>query len=86
MIETIFRCIIIFLLIVVIMTVITSATVSFNLGTDYMHALTIFLYLCYKFFPFQKLLPLIVCSISFTVFKITVSLIKAVWEIFPLRG
>ena len=85
MIETIFRIIIIVVILTVILTVVASASVSFNIGSEFLQQ-NLLIILHYCFFPFRKLLPLIVCTISFTVFKITVSIIKAIWEIFPLKG
>lgn len=86
MIETIFRVIVIMLIISLILVVITSISIQLNLPFQYGGLLLSFLNVIFYFLPIGKLMPILVCVVSLTVFKIGISLLKTLWSIFPLKG
>lgn len=87
MVETIFRVIIILVIIVIVIAVLGSTSIAYNVSFSNFKALFIsFMQVVCYLIPFKKLLPIFVCIVAFVVFKISVTLIKTVWDIFPLRG
>ena len=86
MVETIFRVIVILLIISLILVVISSLSVQLNLPFEYASLLLSFLNVVCYIIPLNKLMPILVCVVSITVFKIGISLLKTLWGIFPLKG
>lgn len=86
MVETIFRVIIIILIIVIILAVLSSFSMNFNITFGYQNLLLSFLSCVCYVLPFKKLMPIFVCVIAFSVFKVGISVLKTLWDIFPLQG
>lgn len=86
MVETIFRVIVILLIISLILVVISSISIQLNLPFQYGSLLLSFLSVVCYIFPLGKLMPILVCVVSLTIFKIGISLLKTLWSIFPLKG
>ena len=87
MIETIFRVILIILVITIVLAVVSTLGIGFNIGFSF--AVNQFLQqilsvACY-IFPFKSLLPILLVVISMTLFKIGISILKTIWDIFPFR-
>ena len=86
MIETIFRVIIIIVILTLTLAVIGSVNVSYNVHFQYAELFVSFLHVIVYIIPVKKLLPLFVTAIALIVFRITVAVIKTLWDIFPLQG
>lgn len=86
MIETIFRVIVIILIIAIVLAVASSLGISFGFSFEYGELLLNFLNVVCYIIPIGKLMPIFVAVISITVFKIGISLLKTIWDIFPLQG
>lgn len=86
MIETIFRVIIILMLVAVVIAVVATLGVTFNLPFQYSTLLISFLHIVCYVLPFKKLIPIFVTVISVVVFKISVSLLKTIWQLLPIKG
>lgn len=87
MVETIFRVILILLIISIIIAIMGSTSVSYNIGfSNYKVLFTSFLTCICYILPIKRLLPILVAVIGFTVLRITITLVKTIWELFPLSG
>lgn len=86
MIETIFRVIIIIIIIAIVLAVVSTLGIAFNFPFEYAELLLNFLSVVCYILPIKKLMPLLVVVISIAVFKIGISLLKTIWDIFPLQG
>lgn len=86
MIETIFRVIIIVLIITIVLAVACSLGIMWNFPFQYTTLLLSLLNVVCYIFPFKKLIPMFVTVISIVVFKTGISLLKTIWAIFPLKG
>lgn len=86
MVETIFRVIIILMLIIIVLAVLGSFSITYQVSFDYGALLLSFLHCVCYILPFKQLLPIFVCVVGFTIFKIGVSILKTLWSIFPLNG
>lgn len=86
MIETIFRVLVILVIVTVALTFLSSLSVTFSFPFQYGDLLNSFLSIVYYILPFNKLMPIFVFVISITIFKISISLIKTIWDIFPMKG
>lgn len=86
MIETIFRVIIILMLVTVVIAVVATLGITFNLPFQYSTLLLSFLHIVCYVLPFNKLMPIFITVISVVVFKISVSLLKTIWQLLPISG
>lgn len=87
MVATAFRLIIIGVVIAITIGIIGSVSFGWSLNTSvYLQGLTSFLHVIYYVLPIGKLSPIIFCFIGIMVFRITVSLVKTVWSLIPVRG
>ena len=87
MVETIFRVVIIGVIIAITMGVIGTVSFGWNLNTSvYLQGLTSFLHVIYYVLPIGKLSPIIFCFIGLMVFRIAVSLIRTIWSLIPING
>ena len=86
MIETIFRVIIILVIISVVLAVLGSFSINYGISFEFGELLLSFLHCVCYIVPFKKLLPIFVCVVGFVIFKISVSILKTLWAIFPLKG
>lgn len=87
MIETIFRVLVIGIIIMVILAIIGTVSVSFNLSfTGFGTALSSFLACVFYIIPIEKLFPVIACSIGLLCLRITISIVANLWRILPVRG
>jgi hypothetical protein len=86
MIETIFRVIVILMLVAVVIAVIATLGITFNLPFQYSTLLLSFLHVVCYILPFGKLMPIFITVISVVVFKISVSLLKTIWQLLPIKG
>lgn len=86
MIETIFKTIIIIMMITIVFAVIGNLSISYNLSiSSYVSVLTSFLSVVFYIIPFKKLLPIFVIVIAFSVFRIAISILKTIWSILPIN-
>lgn len=87
MISVIFRAVLILMVIAIVLAVIVNTGgffgLTFNFATnEFLKSLLSVV--CY-IVPFKTLLPIFAVVISLTLFKISVSLLKTIWALFPLR-
>lgn len=87
MVETIFRVILIVLIIAIVLAFISTVSLTFNIKMgNYSNVLSSFLSCICYILPFKKLLPIFGVVISVVCFKVMVSIIVTLWQIFPLKG
>lgn len=87
MIYSIFRAILILAVISIVLAVIVTIGGTFNIGISFAinEFLRNVLAVCVYVVPFGALLPIFAAVVSLTLFKITVSILKTVWDVFPFR-
>ena len=86
MVETIFRVAIILVLITVTLGILGSASASFNISNNFSEILLkFFVFACYLL-PIKNLLPIFLFVISVVVFKTTVTIVKTIWNLLPIKG
>lgn len=87
MVASVFRVVIIGVIIAITVGIIGTVSFGWTLNTNvYLQGLTSFLHVIYYILPIGKLSPIIFCFIGIMVFRITVSLIKTIWSLIPVRG
>lgn len=86
MIETIFRVLVILMLIMIVISIVATLGITFNLPFKYTNLLVSFLSIVCYVLPFNKLMPLFAVVVSIVVFKISVSLVKTIWQMLPISG
>ena len=86
MVETIFRIIIILVLITVTLGVLASCSVTFGFGDNFSDVLFDFFAVACCLLPVKNLLPIFVFMISVVVFKTTISIVKTIWNLLPIKG
>lgn len=87
MVETIFRVVIILLIITIIIAVLGSTSLNYNVSfSNFKVLFTSFLHCICYIVPIERLLPIFVTVVGFTVFRISISLLKTIWSLFPLQG
>lgn len=87
MVATVFRVVIIGVVIAIVIGIIGTVSFAWTLNTStYLQGLTKFLQVIYYVLPIGKLSPILFCFIGLMVFRITVSLIKTIWSLIPIRG
>lgn len=87
MVETIFRVVVIGILIGVTVAIIGTVAFSWTLETSpYLSGLANFLHVIYYVLPIAKLSPIIIIFISSMVFRIVVTIVKTIWDLIPISG
>lgn len=87
MVVTVFRILIIGVIIAITIGALGVAAFSWNLQTSsYLQGLTSFLHVIYYVIPIGKLSPIIFCYVALMSFRTTVSIIKTIWQLIPIRG
>lgn len=87
MIQTIFRIAVIFIIVSIIIAILGSVSLNYNIGiSEYKVLFGSFLSCIAYLIPIKRLLPIFAIVVSYTVLKISISILKNFWDIFPLRG
>lgn len=87
MVETVFRIVIIGVIIAITIGLIGTISFGWTLSTSgYLQGLTTFLHIIYYVLPISKLSPIIFCFVALMSFRIIVSLIKTIWSLIPING
>ncbi len=86
MIEIIFRIIIIIMIVTVVVAVVSTLGITFNLPLNYINLFISFLHIICYVLPFKKLMPIFLVVISIVVFKTSVSILKTIWQLLPIKG
>lgn len=87
MVESIFRLIIIGIIVAITIGIIGTVSFSWDLETSpYLSGLTSFLSVIYYVLPINKLSPIIFCFLGLMTFRIVVSIIKTIWDLIPIGG
>lgn len=87
MVESVFRVVIIGVIIAIVIGIIGSVSFAWTLNTSvYLQGLASFLHIIYYILPIGKLSPIIFCFIGLMVFRIAVALIKTIWSLIPIKG
>ena len=87
MIYSIFRAILILAVISIVLAVVVTFSASFGIGLSFTvnQFLRSILAICVYIVPFGSLLPIFAVVVSLTLFKVGVSILKTIWDIFPFR-
>lgn len=83
MVEVIFRVILIAVVIAIVLGVASTLAIAFDLPFEFASLLTGFLHIVCYILPFDRLYPIFIVVVSITVFKIGISIIKTIWDLFP---
>lgn len=87
MISVIFRVIVLVIIITIVVAFLGSTGIAFSLGIEQYTDLFLSFMKCVAYIiPINKLLPILGISIAVIVFKISVSIIKTLWNILVVRG
>ena len=87
LVASVFRVVVIGVIIAVTIGIIGTVSFGWSLNTsEYLQGLTSFLHVIYYVLPIAKLRPIIYTFIGMMIFRITVSLIKTIWSLIPVRG
>lgn len=87
MVETAFRFIVIGIIIALVIGLVGSVAFSWTLSTStYLATLSTILSIIVYILPIGKLSPILVVFIASMVFRITISIIRAVWSLIPISG
>ena len=87
MVNSIFRLVVIGVIIAITIGLIGTVFFSWSLDTSvYLSGLTNFLHVIYYVLPIAQLSPIIICFVSLMVFRIVISVIKTIWDLIPIRG
>ncbi len=87
MVETAFRFIVIGIIVTVVIGIIGSVSFGWTLNTSpYLATLSTIFSIIIYILPIGKLSPIITILISMMVFRLTVSIIRAIWELIPIAG
>lgn len=87
MVESVFRFVVIGIIIAIAIGIFGTVAFSWTLDTSpYLSGLTSFLHVIYYVLPIGKLSPIIFCFIALMVFRIIISIIKVIWDLIPVRG
>lgn len=87
MVASLFRVIIIGVIIAITIGLIGTVSFSWSFNTSvYLQGLTSFLHIIYYVLPIGKLSPIILCFMGLMTFRIIVALIKTIWSLIPVRG
>lgn len=87
MVSSVFRVIIIGVIVAITIGVIGTVSFGWTLNTSvYLQGLASFLHVIYYVLPIGKLSPIIFCFIALMLFRIAVALIKTIWSLIPVSG
>lgn len=87
MVASLFRVIIIGVIIAITIGLIGTVSFGWSFNTSaYLQGLTSFLHVIYYVLPIGKLSPIILCFVGLMTFRIIVALIKTIWSLIPVRG
>lgn len=87
MVESVFRFVVIGIIIAIAIGIFGTVAFSWTLETSpYLSGLASFLHIIYYVLPIGKLSPIIFCFITLMSFRIIISLIKTIWDLIPIRG
>lgn len=87
MVETVFRVVIIGVIVAITIGVIGTVSFGWTLNTnEYLQGLANFLHVIYYVLPIAKLRPIIYTFIGLMVFRIAVALIRTIWSLIPING
>lgn len=87
MVSSVFRLIIIGVVIAITIGIIGTVSFSWSFNTStYLQGLTSFLHVIYYILPIGKLSPIIICFVGLMAFRIAIALIKTIWSLIPVRG
>ena len=87
MVETIFRVVLIGVLVAITVGLLGTVAFSWTLDTSpYLNGLAQFLHIIYYVLPINKLSPIIFIFIGMMAFRIIISLIKTIWGLLPVKG
>ena len=85
--ETAFRIIVIGIIITFVIGLIGSVAFGWTLSTSpYLATLSTIFSIIVYILPVSQLSPIIVILISSMVFRIVISIIKAIWQLIPISG
>lgn len=84
---TAFRIILIVIIVSIVIGLIGTVAFSWTLSTStYLATLSTIFSIIVYILPIGKLSPIITILIASMVFRITVSIIKAIWQLIPIAG
>lgn len=83
MVEVIFRVILIAVVIAIVLGVASTLAIAFDIPFEYANLLTSFLHVVCYILPFANLIPIFVAVVSIVVFKVGISILKTIWDLFP---
>ena len=87
MVESVFRFVIIGIIIAITIGLFGTVAFSWSLDTSpYLQGLTSFLHVIYYVLPITKLSPIIFCFVGLMIFRSVLSLIQVIWDMIPVRG
>jgi len=87
MVETVFRFIVIGIIVAIVIGLFGTVAFSWTLDTSpYLSGLASFLHIIYYVLPIGKLSPILFCFIGLMLFRIVVSIIKTIWNLIPISG
>lgn len=86
MIEVIFRIILIGVIIAIVVGVACTLSIAFDLPFEYTALLTSFLHVVLYVLPMYKLWPIFAVVVSIVIFKVGISILKTIWDLFPFRA
>lgn len=87
MVETIFRVLLIILILTIVLAVLGTVSLNYDLSfSSYVTLFKSFLSCVCYIIPFRKLLPIFAVVVGFVVFKMSISILKMIWQLFPLSG
>lgn len=87
MVESVFRVLVIGVVIAIVIGIFGTVAFSWTLDTSpYLSGLANFLRVVYYVLPIGKLSPILFCFVSLMLFRIIVSIVKTLWSLIPVRG
>ena len=87
MVETVFKGVLIALVIALVLAVLGTVFFKWTLDTSpYLAGLASFLGLIYYVLPIQNLKPLLICFEGLMAFRIIISIIKVIWQLLPISA
>lgn len=85
MVEVIFRIILIAVVVAVVLGFACTLGIAFDLPLEFLDLLASFLRIVCYILPMDKLWPIFTVVVSITIFKVGVSIMKTIWNLFPFR-
>ena len=87
MVETVFRVMMIGVIISIVVGIIGTVACQWSIDTSpYLQGLASFLSVVYYILPIGKLAPIITVTITLMNLRIVISLIKTIWSLIPIHG